>query len=230
MTVETITPSVPRWTPESARESYESMVSPHLTPLKRWVTSKVQNSHDVEDILQQTLFLAFRHFDQFRFEASVGTWLCRIALNVIRGRLRSPDFSRTLVTAPQTLEQFTLRDNRHSPLAVLEMNEVKAKVRLAISKLPTPYRTVVELRDMRGLSIRETAAKLGLTRPAVKSRQHRARMMLSKFLSVNPQPQSLSTNRKDPSRLRHHGSPERNGFAKCNTARHNQFDFGTAVG
>jgi RNA polymerase sigma-70 factor, ECF subfamily len=191
MTVETVTPSVARWTMESARENYEVMVSPHLVPLKRWVTSKVQNSHDAEDILQQTLFLAFRHFDQFRFEASVGTWLCRIALNVIRGRLRSPDYSRTMATAPQMLEQFALRDKRHSPLALLEINEVKTKVRSAISRLPTPYRTVVELREMRGLSIRETAAALGLTRPAVKSRQHRARMMLVRFLSVNTPQESV---------------------------------------
>src|ERR1700736_2199502 len=110
MIVETVTPGVPRWTADLARENYETMVSPHLVPLKRWVTSKVSNSHDAEDILQQTLFLAFRHFEQFRFEASFGTWLCRIALNVIRGRLRSPDFSRTLVTAPQMLEQYNLHD------------------------------------------------------------------------------------------------------------------------
>jgi RNA polymerase sigma-70 factor, ECF subfamily len=188
---------LPQWVPEPPREtplpeSYEALVSPHLLTLRRWVSSKVQNPFDVDDVVQQTLFLSFRHLGQFRFEASFGTWLCRIALNVIRGRMRSPDFSRTVYVEPEKLEHFNLHDLRHSPQATLERKEAKAKVHLAIAKLPQIYQEVIRLRDLRGLSIRETAFSLGLTKPAVKSRHHRARILLLRFLGETQRPQTVN--------------------------------------
>jgi RNA polymerase sigma-70 factor (ECF subfamily) len=56
--------------------------------------------------------------------------------------------------------------------------EAGRRLRNAIEKLPNEYRVVVELRDMKGYSIRETAEFLALSRPAVKSRHHRARLQL----------------------------------------------------
>ena len=192
MTVETVTPWGHCWTPESPREKYEALVSPHLGTLRRWVLTKVRNNHDAEDVVQQTLLLAYRHLEQFRFEASFGTWLCRIALNVIRGRMRSPDFSRLVAIDPRTMENFNLHDKRQSPLSLLESKEARIKVHSAISKLPDMYRVVVEMRDLRGFSIQETADSLGLTRPAIKSRHHRARLLMHRFLSEKPRPEMVN--------------------------------------
>ena len=194
---EVFVPALPHWVPEPAREvagrdTYEALVAPHLSTLRRWVTSKVQNTHDVDDIVQQTLLLSFRHLTQFRFESSFGTWLCRIALNVIRGRIRSPDYSRTVYVEPEKLANFDLQDKRHSPLAALERKEVKARVHMAIAKLPSIYQEVIHMRDLRGLSIRETAASLGLTKPAVKSRHHRARLLLFRFLGESQKLQAVN--------------------------------------
>jgi RNA polymerase sigma-70 factor, ECF subfamily len=171
------------WTTTSGPETFDALISPHLSLLKRWVKGRVPHGEDSDDIIQQTLLLALRHIGQFRFEASFGTWLCRIAINVIRGRLRSPERSRMVFADPQTLESFELKDPRRSPLAVLERKQANAKLHRAIAKLPEIYRVVIELRDLRGLSINETAESLSLTRPAVKSRHHRARSLLLRFLN-----------------------------------------------
>ena len=163
-------------------QAYEALLSRHLQTLRRWASGRMRNTEDAEDVVQQTLLLAFRHFDQFRYEASFGTWLCRIAINVIRARMRRPDYWRAVSIDPQVFATWEMKDPQPSPLAELEPNEVRIRIHRAISALPEPYRDVVELRDIRGLTIRETADLLGLTTPAIKSRLFRARSMLRKCL------------------------------------------------
>jgi RNA polymerase sigma-70 factor (ECF subfamily) len=160
------------------RPTYDTAVRPHLHSLNRWVQKKGLRAEDAEDVVQETLLLGLRHFKQFRFEANIGTWLCRIALNVIRGRMRRPDHTRMVFVDTADLEGLGSPSTRQSPLAELMKNEAGGRVRRAISKLPDDYRVVLELRDMKGYSIRETAEFLALSRPAVKSRHHRARLQL----------------------------------------------------
>jgi RNA polymerase sigma-70 factor (ECF subfamily) len=163
--------------------NYEELVSPHLLLLSKWVRGRVPRKEDADDVIQQTLLLALRHMDQFRFEASFSTWLCRIAINVIRARIRSPEHSRMLVMDPQTMEGLELRDPRDSALAALQRRERHDALYRAISHLPEIYRTVVELRDLRGFSLRETARILRLSNGAIKSRHHRARGLLLRILA-----------------------------------------------
>ena len=165
-----------------SKKSFEELVLPHLPSLRRFVSSRVRNWHDAEDIVQQTLVLAFRHIGQFRFESSLATWLYRIAVNVIRGRLRSAEMKRTIVADTEEMESLGLRDQRPSALAMLERKETSEQVRGAIARLPEMYRIVVESRDLNGLTIRETADSLFLTTPAVKSRHLRGRSLLSDLM------------------------------------------------
>jgi RNA polymerase sigma-70 factor, ECF subfamily len=143
----------------------------------------MSRAEDVEDVVQDTLLLALRHFDSFRFEAEFSTWLCHIATNVIRGRFRKPDFRRIVFTDQAILERMEQPIAAVSQLTVLEKKEAASRLHVAISKLPCEYRVVVELRDLKGLSIRETASALSLSTPAVKSRHHRARWRLNTLLA-----------------------------------------------
>jgi RNA polymerase sigma-70 factor (ECF subfamily) len=171
------------WIRTPGQEVYEALVSPHLQLLRKWVKRRVPHGEDADDIIQQTLLLAFRHIGQFRFEASLGTWLCRIAINEIRGRTRRPEYKLTTSTDPRALENWELEDPRQSPLAALERKDVNVRLHGAIAKLPEIYRVVVELRDLCSLTVEETAESLRMTKSAVKSRHHRARGMLLKFLN-----------------------------------------------
>ena len=170
-----------------SQHSFEHLVLPQLPMLRRFVRLRVQNWHDAEDAVQQTLVLAFRHLGQFRFESSIGTWLCRIAINVVRARLRSPENWRAVVADPRTMESMGIRDQQPSALAMLERRELSKRLRGAIAELPETYRVVVELRDLNGLSIQETADSLLLSKPAVKSRHHRGRSMLSDLMKERQQ-------------------------------------------
>jgi RNA polymerase sigma-70 factor, ECF subfamily len=159
-----------------------SLLACHAPFLKGWVRRKVFNAAEAEDVVQQTLLLALRHIGQFRMEASLGTWLCSIAMNVIRGRFRRPEYHRTVYAPPQVLEMMDYRDPNRSPLAALESQERIAAFRTAIAALPEILRKVIELRVFRELSTRETARVLRITPSAVKSRHFRARCLLIKAL------------------------------------------------
>jgi RNA polymerase sigma-70 factor, ECF subfamily len=162
-------------------ENTSTLFLPHISFLRRWVRSKVRSSEDAEDIIQQTLLLGLLHVHQFRFEANLSTWLCRIALNVIRGRCRMPYYSRTVLTEPKILESLQFEDRTDSPLSVLEGKEIRNNLQRAIAELPDIYKEIVELR-LQGHSTDESAELLCLTRAAAKSRQHRAHGMLAKLI------------------------------------------------
>jgi RNA polymerase sigma-70 factor (ECF subfamily) len=172
------------WNGSQGPESYDALFSPHIKLLRHLVIRRVPRIEDADDVVQQTLLLGLRHIGQFRFEASLGTWLCRIAINVIRGLYRKRDYSPGVFADINILESFELRDPSESPLAILERKEKDSGLHLAISQLPRLYRQVVELRDLQGFSIEETANRLGLTKPAIKSRHHRARSLLLKLIKA----------------------------------------------
>jgi RNA polymerase sigma-70 factor (ECF subfamily) len=167
----------------NSQQDYERLVSPHFQLLQKWVRGRVPRREDADDVIQQALLLALRHVNQFRFESSFSTWLCQIALNVIRAKFRRPEHSRMVVCDPQTMEGLEPHDPQESALGEMQRREVNLALYRAIEHLPEIYRVVVELRDLRGYSLRETCTVLRLSRGAIKSRHHRARGLLFKLLT-----------------------------------------------
>jgi RNA polymerase sigma-70 factor (ECF subfamily) len=56
-------------------DAFGDIVQPHLTSLNRFAQRRLQSESEEEDVVQQSIFLAFRHLRQFRREASFKTWL-----------------------------------------------------------------------------------------------------------------------------------------------------------
>ena len=165
------------------RELFADLIAPHLSPLLRMVRATIGDHPEVEDIVQQTALKALTHLDQFRFEASFRTWLIRIGLNETHAWRRKCAPSRFLALDPNTLTQLPLADESHSPSLEYERSEARARLHAALAGLPEKYRAVILLRDLYGLSLREVAARLKLTLPAVKTRHMRARQKMAKLLS-----------------------------------------------
>ena len=82
---------------------------------------------------------------------------------------------------PYTPKQFA--DWRDSPSDALDRSEVRATVDKALGELPDIYREVFVLRDMQHLDVAETVEVLGIGESAVKTRLHRARLMLRESLT-----------------------------------------------
>ncbi len=167
------------------RDLFADLIEPHLTPLLRIVQRTIGHHEDAEDIVQQAALKAFTNLDRFRCEASFRTWLIRIGFNEARQWQRTYAPSRFVSL---DLHQLPITDERHCPLAESQRSETAVRLRAALGRLPEKYRTVIRLRDLESLSLADVAQRLGLTVPAVKTRQMRARKKMAKILG-QPGPQ-----------------------------------------
>jgi RNA polymerase sigma-70 factor (ECF subfamily) len=150
--------------------------------------SFMKNESDAEDVAQEAFLNAFRNLAAFRGQAKFSTWLISITLNEARGRLRRQTLVR-MESLDETPEQggqvlpALLRDWREVPSEALERKEIREMLQEAIGGLPPIYREVVLLRDVEELSVEETATALTVSIASVKTRLHRARIMLQKVLA-----------------------------------------------
>jgi RNA polymerase sigma-70 factor (ECF subfamily) len=149
----------------------------------------VGSDDDAQDVLQEAFLAAFRAIDGFAGTARLSTWLHRIVVNTALMRLRSRRRRRE-ESIDGLLPRFDEDGHWVEPAApwdastdeLVEREETRATVRRAIDRLPANYRTVLLLRDVEELDTDETAALLGVTANAVKTRLHRARQALRTLL------------------------------------------------
>ncbi|GBC98208.1 ECF RNA polymerase sigma factor SigW [bacterium HR17] len=144
-----------------------------------------RHREDAEDVAQATLLKAVEHLHEFRGEASVRTWLHRIAANECRMLRRRP----ATVSLEQLLEAeasdeetppLELPDDAPTPEEIAIETEMRRIVAQALEGLPDRYRTVLLLKDGEGLREKEVAKAMGLSLSAVKALLHRARRALRK--------------------------------------------------
>jgi RNA polymerase sigma-70 factor, ECF subfamily len=147
--------------------------------------------NEAEDISQNVFLKIHAGLEDFRGEASLSTWIYRIATNAALDRLRSRSFRQATQTAAGTAvsggaedagevadaADDTTETSAESQFMRKEMNECIANF---VEALPKNYRTVLALSDLDGLKNQEIADLLGLSVDTVKIRLHRARRALKK--------------------------------------------------
>lgn len=152
----------------------------------------LRHEQDAEDVTQQTFLSALENLNTFRGEASFSTWLLRIAahaaLKVIRKRKGLETISLEENTSPHNEDgpiphPEYIADWRHSPEEMVHKQEVQRLLEEALSKVEEKYRMVFLLRDVEGLSVRETARALGISEANTKVRLLRARLQLRELLT-----------------------------------------------
>ena len=162
-------------------DAFTELVRRHERRLRLVLLRVLDDARDVDEAVQDTFVLAWRHLDRYRGDAAVFTWLYRIGVNEALGRRRK---KRLTTTDLATSEAESARDVRRDvqPEASAEAAELRGHVISALNALPLDYREAVVLRDLVGLSNDEVAAALGLSVPAAKSRIHRGRLQLRQLL------------------------------------------------
>ncbi len=171
------------------RAEFARLVDAYSGPVYRLGLRMLGNELDAEDVLQNTFLSAWTHLPEFEGRSSVSTWLYRIAANEVLMLLRR---KRPEVHLEDTDVQDTSGDLTPSqvldwsglPEDQLLSGEAKQQVDAAIQALPDLLRLVFVLRDVEGLSIKETAEALELSETNVKTRLLRARLRLREQLSA----------------------------------------------
>jgi RNA polymerase sigma-70 factor (ECF subfamily) len=144
---------------------------------------------DAEDITQDVLVQVVRKLDSFRGEANLATWLYRVTVNAaLTHRSKQARRRERQVDAPLSTIQdgVTVRSPsalREAPEQAVLDQETQEMVEQAIAGLPPKYREVYVLSEVEHLSNAEIAELLDLNLPGVKSRLHRARLMMREALA-----------------------------------------------
>ena len=160
----------------------------HSPAVYRLALRLMENEAEAEDVMQETFLNAFRAIDSFEGRSSLATWLYRITHNAAMMRLRRSNpttvsVEETLSPETQSIVPRQLFDWCCLPEEDFESEEVRGELELAIRELPEGLKAVFVLRELEGLSTRETAEALDLSEAAVKVRLHRARLWLRERLT-----------------------------------------------
>ena len=165
--------------------AFDRLYREHVDRMYRFAQRLCGSPDDAKDLVQETFLSAYRGLKDFRGDSSVSTWLYTIAAHACqrmrRKRKGEPEYELSLdALIPTSDGDMPLQVPGHdlSPEERLEHKELRRSLLTAVQKLPKKYRMVLVLRDMEGLSAKETGAVMGLTERAVKSRLHRARLFV----------------------------------------------------
>lgn len=173
-------------------DAFETLANRYESRVYSLALRMLRQEQDAEDVTQQTFLSALENLNGFRSEASFATWLLRIAthaaLKVIRKR-KGLDTVSLEETTDETDRYDTIphpeyiADWRQSPTELVHRNEVQRLLDEALATLDEKHRLVFLLRDVEGLSVRETAEALGLSEANTKVRLLRARLQLREQLT-----------------------------------------------
>lgn len=149
-----------------------ALVSGSHPHVQRFARTLCGSPQDAEDAAQEALIILYRQIGTLRASAALASWMFRIVRNecIRRARLSRRKPSRTVDDVVGSAED--------DVLAQLEVQLVAA----AVAALPLDQRRVLIMRDIEGYSGHATAAALGLSTAAMKSRLHRARASVQHLL------------------------------------------------
>lgn len=174
---------------DGEREAFYELVHPYERMVYASAMSVVKNPADAEEVAQEAVLKAFSGLRNFRGESKFSTWLLQITYNEARMKLRKArsHLYESIDNQQQSEDEDSwpkdFADWRPIPSELLEQNEVRRAVQGAINSLRPIYREVLVLRDIQHLSIQETTTILGISEASVKTRLHRARMLLRDSLA-----------------------------------------------
>ena len=170
------------------RQELGRLIDQYSPLIYRLLLSMLRDPSAAEDALQETFIKAMRALPEFEGRSSLSTWLYRIASNeaLMMLRKKHPEVI-SLEQGGQDeegeAEPIQIVDWCCLPESELMSSEARQHIDAAIGQLPESLRLVFLLRDVEGLSIRETAQVLNLSEQNVKTRLLRARLRLRELLS-----------------------------------------------
>lgn len=150
---------------EQTYQEYQQMIHAFLLRL-------CGNAHLAEELTQETFYQAFRHWNEFRQQSSVSTWLCTIAKRLLYNAVRRKD--------ALPLEDAVHRTDDDVTDALVRSDRMMAAHRL-VHRLPEPLREVFTLRTFGDLSHLQIGSLFGKSDSWARVTYYRARQMLQQM-------------------------------------------------
>ncbi|HEX4036510.1 MAG TPA: sigma-70 family RNA polymerase sigma factor [Acidobacteriaceae bacterium] len=197
-----------------SEDAFAWLISRYQQPLYSLIYRVLPNPGDAADITQDVFIKVFRGISRFHGEASLRTWIYRIALHEALNQRRwwSRHRRQELTLSEDGDDQQaiveTLVDSRESPFDAVAHAEIAGRVEAALREVPEPFRTVVVLRDIEGFGYEEIAEILNANLGTVKSRLMRGRAHLKSLLAPFMEAANRRPSPASPSRVPHACSAE----------------------
>jgi RNA polymerase sigma-70 factor (ECF subfamily) len=188
-----------------SEDAFAQLIAQYHQPLYSLIARSLQDPSDASDITQEVFIKVFRNIRSFHGEASLRTWLYRIALHEASNQRRwwsrhkrqeiameAPCGGRRDADADGEAQSLgaTLADGCCSPFEQAAQEELHERVEAALRQVPEAFRTVVVLREIEGFTYEEIADILRVNLGTVKSRLTRGRAALRKLLAPENAPSS----------------------------------------
>jgi RNA polymerase sigma-70 factor (ECF subfamily) len=166
---------------------FEELVRTFQDRLYSFAMRLTGSSRDAEESIQDTFVRAYRALQRYpadRVETlRLRPWLYRIALNVVRNRVRRPEPKLTSIDSDTVQNGLTAQRNDEQPERASLADETRAQLELALRGLPERYASAVVLRHVQGLSYAEAAEILDQPVGTTKSDVHRGLRLLREALA-----------------------------------------------
>ena len=157
-------------------DAFETLYRQHASRIYTLACRMAGSPEDGEDLLQEIFLQAHRKLGSFKGDASIGTWLYRLALN------HCLDFVRSRQAKMNKLTETLDADTSFEPLARRETPIARIDLDRAVERLPEGCREAFVLHDVEGFDHKEVAALLGIAEGTSKSQVFKARMKLRGLL------------------------------------------------
>ena len=166
-------------------ESLDQLLVRAQEVARRFSRSVCGHSGDAEDAVQEALIRTYRNVGSIRDPEAFRSWLYRTVRNAClvsrRKRVGEPVRLQSLDEPHAGLER-DAPDPGKDPEQLADNAALRRQLRRALRALPGPYREVVFLRELEGLSTQEVAHVTGISEANVKTRLHRARTQLQSLI------------------------------------------------
>ena len=167
--------------------AFTELIAEHRDRVFNITYRMLGNRAEAEDVAQEVFISVFKTIDSFREESKFSTWLYRVTVNHCKNRIKY--LARRHERDRDELDETSAQANgaiNGAPVRAAQPDKALASAQMerllqdAIASLDDDHRAVVILRDVEDLSIEEICEITGLPDGTVKSRLHRARLVLRK--------------------------------------------------
>ena len=159
------------------RRAFERLYHLHLSRVFSLCARMVADRTRAEELTQDVFVRAWEKLHLFRGESAFGTWLHRLAVNVVLNERKTEGRQRSRFEDDDEGDAIDHLPGR--PYAPGDRMDLE----MAVNKLPKGARRVFTLHDVEGYKHEEIAEMLGVTTGATKAQLHRARMLLRQALT-----------------------------------------------